>query len=264
MTLDVLVSTIGREGIGRVAAMKMPRVDGVGYIVSWQMPVGEVPESLASRTDVTVVTLHERGLSRNRNNAIDHSRADIYLIADDDVDYTPEGLEAVVKAFERHPSMAVATFIYDGNDGKCYPSAETDISGRLPRGYYVSSIEMAVRRCEATAPLRFDTRFGLGAPRFQIGEEELFHFVARRRGLNCRFFPTVVAFHRGASTGVRMLRCREVLQGFGAVIANLYPATSFLRVPLKAWRVWRSGGSLPRALYYITKGALMAPKIKVR
>ena len=37
MTLDVLICTCGRDGIERVAQMKLPQTDGVAYVVSWQL-----------------------------------------------------------------------------------------------------------------------------------------------------------------------------------------------------------------------------------
>ena len=40
MTLDVMIVTIGADGIKRVAAMNLPEVEEVRYIVSWQMPDG--------------------------------------------------------------------------------------------------------------------------------------------------------------------------------------------------------------------------------
>lgn len=262
MTLDVLISTLGRAGIERVAAMTLPEVAGVTYIVSWQMPEGDLPSPLV-RDDVKVYTLDSRGLSLNRNNAIARSTADAFLIADDDLDYSSEGLKAVINAFERHPEVDIATFRYSGPKIKNYPDRETDLHEKLPAGYYVSSVEMAVRRCPATESLRFDPRFGLGAPDFCAGEEELFHWTARRRGVRCRFFPVEITSHPGVTTGERLLTDRRLLQSFGAVIAITTPLTALPRLVLKAWRVSRAGGSFTRSLYYIVKGALIAPRLRI-
>lgn len=104
MTLDVLISTIDR-GIHSAARVPIEPIDGVRWIVSWQMTGDESPELPPElrRPDVLVDTTRERGLSRNRNNALRLATADICLIADDDVTYTREGLLAVIDAFERHP-----------------------------------------------------------------------------------------------------------------------------------------------------------------
>lgn len=103
MTLQLLISTLGREGIGRVDRMSLPRVPGVSYLVSWQMPEGEVPEEL-KRDDLKIVTMSGRGLSRNRNNALAAADGDLLMIADDDCHYTAGRLQAVVD-FLRHIPM---------------------------------------------------------------------------------------------------------------------------------------------------------------
>ena len=67
--LQVLICTIGAEGIGRVVESSHPIVEGVEYLVSWQLPDGDmdVPEALAVRDDVKVCKVNSRGICRNRN-----------------------------------------------------------------------------------------------------------------------------------------------------------------------------------------------------
>ena len=86
MKLEVLISTLGADGIRRTAAMNLPRMDEVGYLVGWQMPEGEIPEELR-RPDIKILTKEERGLSRNRNMLLGNASAEIVLIADDDLTY---------------------------------------------------------------------------------------------------------------------------------------------------------------------------------
>ena len=89
LTLDVLIATHTPEGILRVADMNLPVVEGVRYIVSWQdHRDAEIPPALDARNDVTVDRFGQRGVSFNRNNAIELSTADVYLVADDDLRYS--------------------------------------------------------------------------------------------------------------------------------------------------------------------------------
>lgn len=54
--LQVLIATCRPEGISRVRDMNLPEVDGVEYLVMWQMHAdAPVPEALAARVDVTVM-----------------------------------------------------------------------------------------------------------------------------------------------------------------------------------------------------------------
>ena len=87
MTLQVLISTCSPEGISRVAAMALPAVEGVEYLVMWQRHEGgEVPEALDERPDVRVMRSERIGLSANRNDLLDVATADAVLIAVDACD----------------------------------------------------------------------------------------------------------------------------------------------------------------------------------
>ena len=102
--LEVLISTLGRDGIERVAKMVLPRVDGVRYLVSWQKPDGDIPQSLV-RPDMSVYRTSSMGISSNRNDAFDASTARLLLIADDDLIYTEEGLQSVIATMEDRKSV---------------------------------------------------------------------------------------------------------------------------------------------------------------
>lgn len=239
MTLEVLICTLGRDGIARVDAMGLPHVENVSYLVSWQMPDGEIPQNLL-RPDVRVITSHDTGLSRNRNHALDNAAGDVLLIADDDLRYTARQLLSVLDVFRKNPSLEVATFRYDGEDKKCYPDHECDLGKKLPKGYYVTSFELALRRNSRAGKLRFNEKMGIGARYLHAGEEELLLLAARKMGLNCRFFPVTITSHEGLTTGNRHVM-PGVARAFGAYIGLAYPFTCLPRIVLKAWRLYRSG-----------------------
>ena len=240
LTLEVMIATCGPDGGRRVEAMRLPRLDGVSYLVSWQEPGGvAVPESLACREDVRVLPLEGLGLSRNRNHCLDNARGDILLVADDDLELYPEGLEAVRRLFGENPGLEYGSFRYDSDVVKTYPVSACCLA-RLPKDFYQTSFEIALRRDSRAGLLRFPENFGLGAGEFTAGEEELFLKKARINGLDCRFIPVTIACHPGATTGVRARLADGALRARGAVTAVEYPLTAVLRVPLVAWRVSRA------------------------
>ncbi|MBQ9077038.1 MAG: glycosyltransferase [Muribaculaceae bacterium] len=257
MTLDVLISTMGYDGINRVVEMRLPKVENVRYIVSWQLPgdtyPGQVPAELQDRDDVSVYQLNSRGISINRNNAMLMSTADICLTADDDLRYTSEQLSAVVDAFVSNPDVDIATFRYEGDDNKWYSSREFDLSKPV-RGFYVSAIEMAFRREKVVGRVTFNELFGPGEHLLQAGEESVFLHQALCRGLKGRFFPVTITRHRGLSTGSRKL-APGVLMANGAYFAIVYPFSGILRLPLFAWRNYRKGlVKLFPAMRHLLKG----------
>lgn len=260
MTLDVLICTCGRDGIERVAQMKLPQTDGVAYVVSWQLTDDEfdadVPQALA-RHDLKVYKMNGRGLSRNRNNAISHSTADICLIADDDLDYTDDQLAAVMTTFEQNEHLDVAAFRFSGS-GKVYPAHEFDLA-QMPKGYYVSSVEIAFRR-QSVGELRFNEWFGLGAPVLHSGEESVFVYQALCHGLKCRYFPITITHHGATTTGVRTLT-PGVLMAQGAYLSIVHRATALMRIFLFAWRSWRLGRvKLFPAVRHLVKGYIFGKR----
>ena len=207
MTLDILISTLGIDGINRVAKMNLPTVKDVKYIISWQVPGIENPSEMIPiqliRDDISIYPIDSRGISINRNNAIKHSTADICLIADDDLIYTTQHLQSVIKAF-------------------------------------VSEIEIAFRR-KICDKVLFNEYFGPGLHPLQACEGAIFIHQAISLGIRTRFIPYTITHHTGGiSTGNRVLTT-GVLMAQGAYIAIVYPYTALFRLPLFAWRSFRRG-----------------------
>lgn len=261
MTLDLALVTHRPEGIARVAAMQLPRVDGVRYIVSWQAhDNAPIPAGLL-RPDVEVHRFDGTGISTNRNNVLDHCKADIILFADDDIIYFPDTFDKIKKVFEQHPEVDVATFRSRYHAHRTYPAESVKLHAKLPKNYFAASLEIALRRSTAGF-LRCHPELGLGSPRLHGGEDEMFLMSAIRRGLECRFFPVTICEHPNPSTGTKALLTNENLQAAGCLIALTRPRTAILRLPLKAWRVSRARqASLPRAIYRLCRGAAMAPGV---
>lgn len=258
LTLDILISTIN-EGIENVPDILLAPIDGVRYVVSWQKCgySASMPRALM-RNDVTVSIIAERGLSRNRNNALAHATADLCLIADDDVRYKPEYFNEVIDTFSARADVDVALFQYKSANGcKSYPCHSFNLEN-MPRGYYVSSIEIAFRREAVVGKLRFNELFGLGAPVLKACEDGVFLLDAMKQGLKCEYFPKVVVEHDGRPTGVANIASQGVLMAKGAYIWLMYGGTSArMRFVMNAWRVHRQEPSMGfiEAFKHIKNGA---------
>jgi len=240
MTLQLLIATLD-EGINSVPAMLLEQREGIGYLVSWQHSGDkeiDVPEVL-KREDVEICNLVGRGLSRNRNNCIENATADVCLIADDDCVYTHEQLRDVIETFEHNPDVDIATFKYSGDGGsKCYPEQITDLSC-FPKGYYVSSIEVAFRRESVQGKLWFNENFGLGTEPFHCGEENLFIQDALALGMKSRFFPVTIVHDKQPFEFLNRSMDTGTLMAHGADLQIFHSGTKHLRALLKAWRLSR-------------------------
>lgn len=205
MTLEVQICTFGIDGLERTALMQLPSLKDVFYTVIFQNSDFQqytLPPAL-QRSDIKVLEHHSIGLSNNRNFALSKARGDIILVADDDLNYTPEGLESVLDVFREHQDIDFATFCHHGGDKKAFPSSQFDFAGKEPKGYYVTSFEIALRKESIPAHIRFSPNLGIGAPLFGAAEESVFIHRLKNSGLKGRFFPIDIVEHYGVTTGNR-------------------------------------------------------------
>lgn len=250
--LDVLIATHGDDGLRHVDNMILPVVSGVTYIVIWQTSSPtEIPAGLL-RPDVEIHAVSGTGLSNNRNAGLKLARAPYCLIADNDLLYQPQGLQAVIDSLDAHPEVDVATFRHDG-EPVYYPEEEADLTERMPRGYNVSSIDISFRR-KSIGNIHFDTNFGICAP-LASNEDSIFLLDCRRAGLKCRFFPITIVEHNGLSTGNLSITDHTVAMAEGAYIRLAYGLAGYPRIPLFAWRAKRKG-RMPFlwGLWHLTRG----------
>lgn len=257
--LDIAISTYGPDGLGRVDRQNLPIVDGVRYVVSWQQHEGApVPAAIAGRSDISIYRFDRSGQSHNRNNALDHCRSDLVLIADDDVEYSETGIMQALEYMESHGETAVFTFIVKRPGSPLYPTAEIVLIGTYPKNYHIGSCELAVRRSRI-GQLRFHPDFGLNSPDMHGGEDELFHLTAMRRGLECRFAPIVIGSHPHAHTGFGKTVSPQTLRAQGCIAALMYPRSFGPRLLLKAVRLRKNSQStLLKSLRYLCAGAFRA------
>ena len=113
--LQVLIATHRAPGIERVAAMALPELEGVQYIVSWQ------DCDFSRRRDISVRRFYHPGVSANRNNLLELATAPFVLIADDDLVYTPDSLLGALAIMENNPDTDYFSFRYSGADNKPTP-----------------------------------------------------------------------------------------------------------------------------------------------
>lgn len=241
--LQVLISTHGEEGIRRVAESIHPVVEGVEYLVSWQASDrAEIPNELL-RDDFRIYRTDTIGLSSNRNHSLSKATAPLLLISDDDVSYPEKGLESVIMAFREHQDVDIMTFKFESREvSKYYPTSSLPLD-KAPKGYFVSSIEIALRREVVKGRVWFNENFGIGAC-FSSGEEDIFIKDCLDAGMQGLYMPQVIAVHDNATTSTRNLMLPQRPFTKGAVFIRLHPSDWFLRMMAHALReipLWRKG-----------------------
>lgn len=227
-SLDILVSTTA-SGMDSVPGMLLEPLQGVRYIVSVQhegsLPPDAIPDILTSRPDVTLVALEGMGLSRNRNNTLLNSGAEICLLADDDNRYTAERILELRHLWADNPHADIITFRADTHQGLPlheYPAP------------YVCSVEISLRRQSVVKHgIRFDTRFGLGSPLLKAGEEDIFVCDCRRAGLVFVQSDATLVSTRAITTASSFSTDRKLQYTKGAVFRYMYGPARALWLSLK-------------------------------
>lgn len=222
-SVEILICTIG-EGIGKVPYVLMEKkLDKVSYLVSWQtMGYTATPAALICRDDVRVVKHNTIGLSANRNFAIEHAKADLLVISDDDTRYEPSYIDNIRNAFENNSEADIIVFQaldYSGRPIKNYSSNSFTYRQR-PRFTYFSSVEMVINR-NSRIPA-FDSRFGLGSKELSCGEEDIFLHDSSCRGLTIVYVPKPIVKTSGNTTGRNVWVSKKVQRSKGAVWGYMF------------------------------------------
>lgn len=195
--LNILLSTIDL-GIYKIKDILLQSRPDVSYIVSHQYTNDSfkiIPEEL-NRGDVFISQIPGTGLAISRNNAMKYAKAEICLIADDDVKYTNVYLDNVIDVF-KEKNIHVACFkIRTPSAEKPYKDYPAKITKLTSISFYSpSSIEIAFRTSSLKLRnIQFDYRFGLGT-QLPGGEETLFIADCIRSQLNVFFIPIFIVEH---------------------------------------------------------------------
>ena len=249
MTLDILICTID-HGIDSVPGVLLKPVKGVRYVVSMQYTdekyLNSIPQGLKSREDVRIITMEGSGLTRNRNNALAASDADIVMIADDDERLSSTAVEIIRHTYNEHPDVDIALFRLNNIDDqpfKDYPDAEQlEYREACRQGYYPSSLEITMRGKVIREGLRFNKQFGLGSL-FPCGEEDILIYDALLKNHNVMLFNKVIAQTIAGSTGSKFLTDNNVQRAKGAVFRYCFGKWNAI------WRITKEA-----CFYLIHKG----------
>lgn len=191
---------------------------------------------------VRMISTTQRGLSRSRNMALQESRADICLLADDDEQFHPEYRERILQAFSRYPDAAVIAFDLENKSTRIKPAA-TRVNWL--NSLKLCSCQLALRRDKILQEgIAFDPYMGSGSGN-GCGEENKFLLDCLKAGLKIYYVPEVIArletshsewfagfdrkffYQRGASTRYMMGLIPAVAYGAYYLLAKrkLYSGT---------------------------------------
>ena len=256
LRFQVFICVYGLEGMKRVQKTLHPAADGVEYVIMRQLAPGESGDerfpALEAGQDYRIIVTPTLGIAANRNEALRHATAPAILITDDDIQLHEGALKTIMDEFDRHPEADIISFKFDSDyHNKSYPDYSFDLR-RMPRFFYVSAMEIALRPARVRHRLAFNEAFGINT-HFKGGEEDIFVIDALKRGLTWLFIPATVMYHPGLTTGTRLDQDYELIVTKGAVFYHKYPLSWPLRMIWRAWQDSGAGKKYPRRMTYIKK-----------
>ncbi len=246
LSIEILISTIGVEGIGRIQVSRLPIAPWLSYVVGCQLDFEHSTEIesctqklMFERKDISLSVFPGRGLSANRNVLISKAQGDIVIFADDDIEFDLDALAYIRDIFMADARIdAIKTQMFV--DGRFIGRGKRRcLKGGGIRGEYAPAYALAIRRCSLEG-LRFCELMGVGTEKYPSGEDDLFFYQLLQRVGSIEYVPIEMSKHIGISTGER-IQTPELLRARGLVLAVVHRRTWMLRAAILAARVNASG-----------------------
>lgn len=195
MSVEVLVATMNQEDFSILEKMNISSDALIGN----QCEYNEIKYTKYKGHNITFYSFAEKGVGLNRNNTLMRSKADICILADDDMVFH-DGYEQVIEqAFLDHPEADVLCLNID-DEPRIRPVNKKVFRVRWYNYGQYGAARIAFRR-EAIIKngIFFNLSFGGGAE-YSQGEDTLFLFECLQKGLSIYAVPITIA---------KLIECRE-------------------------------------------------------
>lgn len=243
--IEILVSTMNRTSLDFLVPMfPFSHFSEFSIVVINQTTPDKTTES--PYPSVRVINSFDKGLSKSRNLALDNSKCNLCVIADDDVVYEPDFEESILLAYNQNPEAALISFRVKTPKGVLFKKySQERVTANFFQRLNIMSIEMVVNRmiCDT---IRFNENFGLGA-RFPMGEEAIFINELHKKKLAILNEPATIVTHPEITSNDRVtVEEKYYIQGalFTALFGNRYLKWLFLKLifdikqkKLKSWQI---------------------------
>lgn len=190
------------DDIFKVLDELVPQIKSSEIIISHQItssmkPLTNLPGN------IKYFYMFEKGLSKNRNNALKHATGDICFICDDDLRFVKNFEKKILNLYENNLNADVISFrtiLPNGDLRKNYSSI------KFKHNYYsilkITSHEISFKRKSLIkSDILFNETFGLGSLKYPAGEENLFMFDCLKNKLNVIYEPVSIDIHPEYSSG---------------------------------------------------------------
>lgn len=220
--IEILISTMNRDSLDFLVPM-------FSFLHFSNFPILIINQTqnetilTSSYSNVRVVNLFGKGLSKSRNLALENAVGKILVLADDDIIYQEGFVSKIIASHNKYKDASVITFSAireDGSFRKKYPPV-SKIKMNSFEILNTSSIEITLKKsCIENSDVQFDENFGLGST-FEMGEETTFLFDLKNKKKQLVFLPQVIVRHDFNTTSQK----RSILENYyiqGALFTRIF------------------------------------------
>lgn len=188
MNLQVLIATMDQEDHSLLKKMNIQS----DAIVGNQTTVNKVEEFTYNNHQIKYLSFSEKGVGLNRNNALMRAKADICLLADDDMIYVDNYPEIVKKQFEENPKADVIIFnLYEEKPSRYIINNKFKVNFMNYMRFGAARIAFRTNSITKNG-IYFNQHFG-GGTEYSSGEDSLFLSECIEKRLNIIAVPVYIA-----------------------------------------------------------------------
>ena len=189
MKVEVLMSAMNQTDM---SIAKQSNVETDVLIIN-QCDRDGYDEEVYNGHKIRMISTTERGLSNSRNMAIKNAVGDICIICDDDERYRNGYRDAILKAYDEKPDADIIAFNVEHTNLR---AKRKMIEGFKRAGRfrtYGSCCLTFKREVILENNIRFNTDFGAGSNKIMCGEESIWQYDAKKKGLHIYEHPFCIA-----------------------------------------------------------------------
>lgn len=188
-SLEVLMSAMYQKDLS-LAKQCEPETD---VLLINQCDEESYCEELYNGHKIRMISTKERGISNSRNMAIKNAVGDICIICDDDEKYHKGYRDAILKAYDEKLDADIIAFNVEHINPRANMKLIKDFkrAGRFKT--YGAWCLTFKREVVLENNIQFNTDFGPGSGKIMCGEESVWQYDAKKKGLHIYEHPFCIA-----------------------------------------------------------------------
>jgi glycosyltransferase involved in cell wall biosynthesis len=253
MKVELLISTMHQNDLTLIDTMNI-RTDA---IIINQCEKVDYNEKEIINGRVRMISVNDRGLSKSRNLAIDNSKSDICVIADDDLKYHDQYKDFIVENYKKYKDADIIAFDLPSTNQNRPTSSLKEGRVDFLHSMKIASFQITFKRKSLTDNnVRFNELFGAGS-KYICGEENILLAEAIKKGLKVYFVNKDIGIvSHNESTWYNGFD-EKLFRTKGAVFYEMNSRLStlfILQFAIRKYRLYKGDMSIIKALKYMMQG----------